>query len=472
MIYIDKDVIAYLEISYKKIRQLRMSDKGEVWLALDRTKRFVIIKRISFTGLPYILLKENQFRICPHIVHCVESSTETVVIEEFIQGVSLLERLSQKNYFTESEAQDTLIQLCDGLEPLHKCGIIHRDIKPSNIIMQDDGSVRLIDFDAARVVKENATEDTKLLGTKGYAPPEQFGYGQTDQRSDIYSLGVTIKNLLGKEYNGKLIKILNKCTEIDPNKRYSTVIELKKAILYASNEKTSNTKQYVFWAIMALLIPSILYWKIEIPQEAEPQNQGLTVEHKEVNYQEENKKISTEEENKYPTSVAKFPELPLQNELEKLDANEKYQLEQPIYPAIQIQENPPIETQKIKPSGRVETALYLNDEMLNLSQSSEIKTKLEDWNKFQVRLHITNNTGNVFAHSTIKIVVGDNFGSNNIEEKSLPPLRIGESTDIDIPLQKYPIATKARSKRAWLQIWLNGNDSLLEERYWCIKFSF
>ncbi len=189
MIYIYKDVTAYLEISYKKIKQLRISDKGEVWLALDRAKQFVIIKQISFTGLPYILLKENQFKICPHIVHCVETSTETVVIEEFIQGDSLLERLSQKNYFTESEAQNTLIQLCDGLEPMHKCGIIHRDIKPSNIIMQDDGSVRLIDFDAARVIKENATEDTKLLGTKGYASPEQFGYGQTDQRSDIYSLG-------------------------------------------------------------------------------------------------------------------------------------------------------------------------------------------------------------------------------------------------------------------------------------------
>ncbi len=249
-------------------------------------------------------------------------------------------------------------------------------------------------------------------------------------------------------------------------------MELKKAILYASNEKTLNTKQYVFFAMMAILIPIILYWKVEISQEAKPKNQELVVEHKETNYQEKNKKISTEKENKYPTSVAKFPELPLQNELEKLDANEKYQLEQPIFPAIQIEENPPIETQKIKPSGRVETSLYLNDEMLNQAKSSEIKTKLEDWNKFQVRLHITNNSGNLFANSTIKIVVGDNFGSNNIEEKSIPLLRVGESTNIDIPLQKYPIATKARSKRAWLQIWLNGDDSLLEERYWCIRFSF
>ena len=144
--------MAYLEVTYKKIRLLRTSDKGEVWLALDRANQFVVIKKILFTGLPYALLKEHQFSICPLVIHCIESSTETIVIEEFIQGDSLLERLKQKNYLTEQEAQNILIQLCDGLAPLHKCGIIHRDIKPSNLIMQNNGIVRLIDFDAARVI--------------------------------------------------------------------------------------------------------------------------------------------------------------------------------------------------------------------------------------------------------------------------------------------------------------------------------
>ena len=85
--------------------------------------------------------------------------------------------------------------MCDGLKELHEQKIIHRDIKPSNMILQADGRIRLIDFDAARIFKDNKATDTELLGTKDYAPPEQYGFGQTDPRSDIYSLGVTIKNV-------------------------------------------------------------------------------------------------------------------------------------------------------------------------------------------------------------------------------------------------------------------------------------
>ena len=133
-----------------------------------------------------------------------------------------------------------MLQLCDGLIMLHRKGIIHRDIKPSNIILQAVGGhdfVRLIDYDAARIVKEEQKEDTRLLGTKGYAPPEQYGYGQTDQRSDIYSLGITFKEMLGENYNGWLRPILQKCTEVDARSRYQTVADLKKALLYHRRNK-------------------------------------------------------------------------------------------------------------------------------------------------------------------------------------------------------------------------------------------
>ena len=119
--------------------------------------------------------------------------------------------------------------MCDGLKELHEHNIIHRDIKPSNLILQS-GKIRLIDFDAARIFKEGKAEDTKLLGTKGYAPPEQYGSGQTDQRSDIYSLGVTMKNLLGSNCKGHLKKILDKCTAYDPKNRFQNVDELKTAL--------------------------------------------------------------------------------------------------------------------------------------------------------------------------------------------------------------------------------------------------
>ena len=87
-----------------------------------------------------------------------------------------------------------------------------------------------IDFDAARIVKEHSGEDTMHLGTKGYAPPEQFGYGQTDARSDIYSIGITLRESMPEEYDGYLAKIFARCTEIDPDRRYRNVQTLRRAV--------------------------------------------------------------------------------------------------------------------------------------------------------------------------------------------------------------------------------------------------
>ena len=88
--------------------------------------------------------------------------------------------------------------------------------------MTRDGFIRLIDFGISRIAKDDSDTDTDFLGTKGYAPPEQFGFGQTDSRSDIYSLGVLTQRLLGKDYRGWLKKIINHCTEFDPDNRYDS----------------------------------------------------------------------------------------------------------------------------------------------------------------------------------------------------------------------------------------------------------
>ena len=96
----------------------------------------------------------------------------------------MLERLDRKEFLTEEEARKILLQLYDGLKELHEQNIIHRDIKPSNLIFQG-GLIRLIDFDAARIFKSGKEADTKLLGTRGYAPPEQYGSNQTDIAADV-----------------------------------------------------------------------------------------------------------------------------------------------------------------------------------------------------------------------------------------------------------------------------------------------
>ena len=228
----DAHITAYIEAAFLKIRLLKSSDKGEVWLASEKSGRLVIRKHIAWTGLPYAMLKEKGYPLIPRILHCIEEDGETLVVEEYVQGESLLDRIGRKAYLSEREAGNILLQLCDGLAPIHAQGIVHRDIKPSNLILQSGCIIRLIDFDAARTVKEHSGEDTMHLGTKGYAPPEQFGYGQTDARSDIYSIGITMQKALPEEYGGYLAGIFAKCMEIDPDRRYRNLQELRRALIF------------------------------------------------------------------------------------------------------------------------------------------------------------------------------------------------------------------------------------------------
>lgn len=118
-----------------KIRLLKSSDKGEVWLASEKSGRLVIRKHIAWTGLPYAILKEKGYPLIPRILHCIEEDGETLVVEEYVQGESLLDRIGRKAYLSEREAGNILLQLCDGLAPIHAQGIVHRDIKPSNLIL-------------------------------------------------------------------------------------------------------------------------------------------------------------------------------------------------------------------------------------------------------------------------------------------------------------------------------------------------
>lgn len=107
---------------------------------------------------------------------------------------------------------------------MHKLNIVHRDIQPKNIIITNEGSLKIIDFDISRKENENATHDTTLLGTVGYAAPEQYGFAQTTNRSDIYSIGAVLKELSSFS---ELDKIIAKCMEMDPANRYENVEQLE-----------------------------------------------------------------------------------------------------------------------------------------------------------------------------------------------------------------------------------------------------
>ncbi|MBW4864021.1 MAG: protein kinase, partial [Paeniclostridium sp.] len=145
------------------------------------------------------------------------------------------EILEKENELNEDRVIKYMIELCEALEKVHNLTpyIIHRDIKPANIIISNDEVLKLIDFDISRIYKQGENMDTTLLGTKGYASPEQFGFEQTDCRSDIYAIGVmmnvlsTGKHIKEKENEGKLKYIIKKCTKISASERYQNIEELK-----------------------------------------------------------------------------------------------------------------------------------------------------------------------------------------------------------------------------------------------------
>ena len=243
-----KDVEAFLNFRFEKIKLLkRVEGKKEIWrVKIKATGEDAFMKIITQIDEnyfpPYSTLKKISHPILAKIFYC--TSDGTVCVEEFIEGKTFREIINEKNFFDEGFAEDFLVQICDGLKILHENNIIHRDIKPENLILKADGKIKLIDFDIARIFKNYKTRDTKKFGTYGYAAPEQYGFGQTDARSDIYALGQTFKEFLGENYHGSLTKILSKCIEYDPKNRFQNVDELKAALLNDKIILTENIVDY------------------------------------------------------------------------------------------------------------------------------------------------------------------------------------------------------------------------------------
>lgn len=197
---------------------------------------------------------------CPNLprVEKVARRDETVlVLEEYIQG-DTLSFLLEVSPLGEEQARETLIQICQGLKILHDRGVVHRDIKPENIILRGDEAV-LIDFDVSRVCKPEQNIDTRVMGTAGYAAPEQFGFSQTDARADIFSLGVLLNEMLIRRHpsqelaDGPLRPIIEKCIEVNVDKRYASVDELLEALSAPHAKKTKPWRRWLVPALLALL---------------------------------------------------------------------------------------------------------------------------------------------------------------------------------------------------------------------------
>lgn len=221
-------------------------------IELVRGEETFIRRTVYSENTVYDALKFHKSPYLPKIYSVEISDGKTVVCEEYIDG-----KPPVCSELSAEKAEDIMVQLCSALEAVHRLGIVHRDVKPSNILLCGDGKIKLIDFEAARIFKDDSDNDTCYLGTRGYAPPEQYGFAQTDFRADIYAAGQTMKALFGElSEKPRYKRIIACCTELDPDKRYKNAAELKSAVL---NIRRNSVLVPLFSAAAALALAVCIF---------------------------------------------------------------------------------------------------------------------------------------------------------------------------------------------------------------------
>lgn len=227
-----------------------------VHLVQDVRDQKFYVKKLLTTYNPevYRYLRLHPIANTPQILLAVEDGKILTVIEEYIPGDTLEEILDRQGALPEAQVIGITSQLCGILADFHRCDppIVNRDIKPSNIKLSPDGVVKLLDMNAAKWCSGQSAQDTILLGTQGYAAPEQYGFGPSSPLSDIYSVGVLMNVMRtgqlpnSRMAGGKLGSCIRRCVELSPSGRYQSIVELK-AVLDRFAEKPAAPAEPRKW---------------------------------------------------------------------------------------------------------------------------------------------------------------------------------------------------------------------------------
>lgn len=283
---------------YEILKQIGKGGMSVVYLAMDnRLNKQWAIKEIKKTSngknnevivnsliAEANLMKKLDHPSLPRIVDIIDNGKTLYVIMDYIEGESLDKILLEYGPQPEEMVISWGMQLCDALGYLHaqRPPIIYRDMKPANIMLKPEGNLKVIDFGIAREYKEQNLADTTVLGTKGYAPPEQHGSRQTDARSDIYALGMTLHHLLtgvdprpadymyypvrywNQNLSEGIDEIINKCTALDPADRYQNCDELMYDLQHPDQigqgikkQKKRKLKGFIATSILTVLMLGI-----------------------------------------------------------------------------------------------------------------------------------------------------------------------------------------------------------------------
>ena len=226
-----------------------LNEKHGVFLVRDESAGRMYVKKIlkTYNLEVYERLRNANIKGLPQIYHMEENDGELTVIEQYISGETVDSILKNMGAIPEDQVRDIAVKLCDILTDLHSMDppVIHRDIKPSNVMVTPMGEVMLLDLNAAKLEDTEKTEDTVLLGTYGYAAPEQYGFGSSTIQTDIYAVGMLMNTMLIGEYSKDIVKdsilsgIIDKCVMMRPEDRYKSAEELRSALNHPNKTKIS-----------------------------------------------------------------------------------------------------------------------------------------------------------------------------------------------------------------------------------------
>lgn len=201
----------------------------------------------------------------PKAYRIFEENGEVYLVREYIEGMSLAQMVLQKGGISEAEICRISRKICQTAEQFQNPDepMIHRDIKPENIVVTPGGEVVFIDFGTMRSYKKDGSRDTFVVGTRGTAAPEQYGYIQTDQRTDVYAIGQTMLYMVSESYemnqlsecavSRRMKKIIEKACSFEPDKRYGDAAQLRRAVekCQANNRKKVYKKAGAVFGLIA-----------------------------------------------------------------------------------------------------------------------------------------------------------------------------------------------------------------------------
>lgn len=230
-----EEYISSLKSTFATVEVLSTKNNGKVLKLRHRqTGKDMVLRSYPQYLKAYDTLVNLRCENLPEILDVLPMEDGQIVLEEYISGMTVAQ-IMQMHRYQKQGARHILLALCHAMDVLHARGLVHRDIKPENVMVADSGRVVLIDFNASRQVGQGS-QDTVIMGTVGYVSPEQLGLSQTDARTDIYAAGVLYNVMLTGMHpsmaiaSGRAGRIVRKCTAVNPDERYQTADDLRRAL--------------------------------------------------------------------------------------------------------------------------------------------------------------------------------------------------------------------------------------------------